>query len=219
MKKKIVDFSKFMLALIFSVSVYNASAQETDYDFSDDKTGTTIFYNVTVDEFPLEVAVAFGSYEYNSYSGVVQVPDRVVKDGWGYSVTSIWENAFAHSKDLTEVALPENIIEIGEGAFMSCAGLKKITPFNNVESIGMIAFFNCSSLEEITFGDKLSSIGDNAFNNCKALTSITIKSTTPPTIIGTLGKTKATIYVPADAVEAYKLAEGWNKMNILPIAE
>ena len=83
----------------------------------------------------------------------------------------------------------------------------------------MIAFFNCSSLEEITFGDKLSSIGDNAFNNCKALTSITIKSTTPPTIIGTLGKTKATIYVPADAVEAYKLAEGWNKMNILPIAE
>ena len=219
MRKKMVRISKLIMALIFSVSVCSMQAQETDYDFSDDKTGTTIYYNVTVDEFPLEVAVAFGSYDYNSYSGVVTVPERVVKDGWGYSITSVWENAFAHSKDLTEVTLPENVFEIGDGAFMSCANLKKISALNNVESVGMIAFFNCTSLEEITFGDKLSSIADNAFNNCKSLSSITIKAVTPPNIMGSLGKTKATIYVPADAVEAYKSATGWSSMNIQPIAE
>ncbi len=219
MKKKIAQLSKFIIASIFCAASYNVQAQETDYDFSDEKTGITIYYNVTVDEFPLEVAVAFGSYDYNSYSGVVTVPERVVKDGWGYSITSVWENAFAHSKDLTEVIFPENIIEIGDGAFMSCTNLKKISALNNVESVGMIAFFNCLSLEEITFGDKLSTIGDNAFNNCKSLSSITIKAVTPPNIMGSLGKTKATIYVPADAVEAYKSATGWSSMNIQPIAE
>lgn len=219
MKKKIAKISKCLFALIFCGSVYNAQAQETDYDFCNDKTGTTIYYNVTVDEFPLEVAVAFGSYDYNSYSGVVNVPEKVVMDGWSYAITSVWENAFAHSKDLTEVTFPENIKEIGDGAFMSCSNLKKVGPLNNVESIGLIAFFNCSSLEEITFGDKLSLIGDNAFNNCKSLNSITIKATTPPTIMGNFGKTKATIYVPTEAVETYKSTEGWSKMNILPIAE
>lgn len=219
MKKKIAKISRCLFALIMCGSVYNVQAQDTDYDFSNDKTGTTIYYNVTVDEFPLEVAVAFGSYDYNSYSGVVNIPEKVVMDGWSYTITSVWENAFAHSKDLTEVIFPINIKEIGDGAFMSCSNLKKAGPFNNVETIGLIAFFNCSSLEEITFGDKLSLIGDNAFNNCKSLNSITIKATTPPTIMGNLGKTKATIYVPADAVSAYQNAEGWNKMNILPITE
>ena len=219
MKKEIVKISKTLFALIFCMSVYNVNAQETDYDFSDDKTGTTIYYNVTVDEFPLEVAVAFGSYDYNSYSGVVNIPVKVVKDGWSYAITSVWENAFAHSKDLVEVTFPENIIEIGDGAFMSCSNLKKVEPLNNVESIGMIAFYNCTSLESIVFGDKLSSIGDNAFNNCKSLTSRTIKATTPPVIMGNLGKTKAIIYVPAEAVSVYQNAEGWNKMNIAPITE
>ena len=219
MKKRLTKISKYLFALILCGSAYNAQAQETDYDFSDDKSGTTIYYNVTVDEFPLEVAVAFGSYDYNSYSGVINIPVKVVKDGWSYAITSVWENAFAHSKDLVEVTFPENIIEIGDGAFMSCSNLKKVEPLNNVESIGMIAFYNCTSLESIVFGDKLSSIGDNAFNNCKSLTSITIKATTPPVIMGNLGKTKATIYVPFEAVSAYQNAEGWNKMNIAPITE
>lgn len=219
MKKRIVKLSKFILSSILCISAYNMQAQDTDYDFLDDKTGSTIYYNVTVDEFPLEVAIAFGSYDYNSYSGEVLVPEKVVKDGWSYAVTSIWENAFAHSSALTQVIFPENIAEIGDGAFMSCSNLKKVSSFDNVESIGMIAFFNCSSLEELVFGDKLSSIGDNAFNNCKSLTSITIKTTTPPTIFGNLGKTKATIYVPAEAVEAYKSAEGWKGMTIAPITE
>ena len=81
MKKRLTKISKYLFALILCGSAYNAQAQETDYDFSDDKSGTTIYYNVTVDEFPLEVAVAFGSYDYNSYSGVINIPVKVVKDG------------------------------------------------------------------------------------------------------------------------------------------
>ena len=135
MKKRIVKLSKFILSSILCISVYNMQAQDTDYDFLDDKTGSTIYYNVTVDEFPLEVAIAFGSYDYNSYSGEVLVPEKVVKDGWSYAVTSIWENAFAHSSALTQVTFPENIAEIGDGAFMSCSNLKKVSSFYNVESI------------------------------------------------------------------------------------
>ena len=74
MKKRLTKISTYLIALFLCSSVCNVQAQETDYDFSDDKTGTTIYYNVTVDEFPLEVAVAFGSYDYNSYSGVINIP-------------------------------------------------------------------------------------------------------------------------------------------------
>lgn len=211
------NIKKISFVCALFVAPLSLQAQDTDYDFSDEKTGSTIYYNVTADEYPLEIAVAFGSYDYNSYSGVVTVPEKVFKGGGLYAVTSVWENAFAHSKELKEVVFPENIKEIGDGAFMSCSNMTKVAPLNNVESIGMIAFFNCSSLKEITFGDKLSMIGDGAFNNCKSLQSIKIFAKTPPMIMGELGKTKATIYVPADAVQAYKSADGWSKMNILPI--
>lgn len=211
--------SKLFISILLSVISINCFAQETDYDFSDDKTGTTIYYNVTVDEFPLEVAIAFGSYDFNSYSGVVVIPEKVVKDGWSYAVTSVWENAFAHSDKLTEVQLPENIKYIEDAAFMCCENLKTVTPLNNIEEVGMIAFMNCISLESISFGDRLTLIGENAFDNCKSLKSVTIKSVTPPTLVGSFGKTAPTIYVPKKSVDLYKNSEGWNKLNILEITE
>ncbi|MBQ7819539.1 MAG: leucine-rich repeat domain-containing protein [Bacteroidales bacterium] len=219
MKTLKIIIAKLLLSISLSAITFNSFSQETDYDFSDDKTGTTIYYNVTVDEFPLEVAITFGSYDFNSYSGVVTIPEKVVKDGWSYAVTSVWENAFAHSDKLAEVQLPENIKYIEDAAFMGCENLKTITPFNNVEEIGMIAFMNCSSLESISFGDKLTLIGDNAFDNCKSLKSISIKSVIPPTLIGSLGKTAPTIYVPKESVNSYKNSVGWNKLNILEITE
>lgn len=211
--------TKLFISISLSVISINCFAQKTDYDFSDDKTGTTIYYNVTVDEFPLEVAIAFGSYDYNSYSGVVVIPEKVVKDGWSYAVTSVWENAFAHSDKLTEVQFPNNIFYIEDAAFMGCKNLKNVAPLENIEEIGMIAFMDCSSLESISFGDKLAVIGDNAFDNCKSLKSITIKSLTPPSLVGSIGKTTATIYVPKESIDTYRNAEGWKKMDIKEITE
>ncbi len=211
--------TKFFLSISLSAITFNSFAQETDYDFSDEETGTTIYYNVTVDEFPLEVAITFGSYDFNSYSGVITIPEKVVKDGWSYAVTSVWENAFAHSDKLTELHLPANIKYIDDAAFMGCENLKIVASFNNIEKIGMIAFMNCYSLESISFGDKLTFIGENAFDNCKSLKSITIKSSTPPTLAGSLGKTAPTIYVPKESVDTYKISDGWNKLNILEITE
>ena len=65
----------------------------------------------------------------------------------------------------------------------------------------------------------MTSIGKSAFSRCSGLTSITCLATTPPQLYERDGyyyspfddetQQKATLYVPAEAVNRYKTAEGW----------
>ena len=207
------------LAALFVITM-SAKGQEFDYDFSDDKTGVTIYYNVTSDEYPLTIAVANRDFNYNSYKGAITVPAKVFKGGGLYDVTSVWENAFAYSDSLTEVTFPESVTVLEDGAFIGCKKLKKITIPGNLESIGNAAFYGCSSLETITLAASLVQIGDEAFSGCSSLKSIYIQSETPPQISGSsLGKIKAVIYVPRGASEAYMTSDVWEKYKIVETEE
>lgn len=68
---------------------------------------------------------------------------------------------------------------------------------------------------EITLPESVTTIGERAFYYCDNLMTFYIKSSTPPTISGDgyLFYDVPTIYVPQDAVEAYKTAEGWSKYS------
>lgn len=79
---------------------------------------------------------------------------------------------------------------------------------NSVTSIEDCAFYGCSGLTSITIPENVTWIGNNALN-CYNLESITCKAMTPPTISFPGIGDKVIIYVPKDAVKAYKKDKNW----------
>ncbi len=67
-----------------------------------------------------------------------------------YNVTSIGNEAFMNSTDLTFVTIPSSVTSIGNNAFQSCSGLASVTIPNSVISIGNAAFNICPSLGSIS---------------------------------------------------------------------
>lgn len=88
--------------------------------------------------------------------------------------------AFAR-KALTEVTIPDSIIEIGQNTFNNCASLIKVNISANSQltTIGNNAFSGNSALTSIYIPKGVTSIGDNVFNNCGALEAITVASENP----------------------------------------
>lgn len=191
------------------------------------------------------VAVTSGD---SKYTGYVSIPSMIyLTHLWDYytaAVTSIDHQAFYFCTSLTGMNLPSSIDTIGAAAFYGCSGLQSISFGGNEKHIGDHAFVSCTSLENVTIPDGVPSLSTetfwkcsnlktvvigsgmrsmtSAFKACTSLTSITCKAMTPPSITSTTFDsdryTIATLYVPADAVEAYKSATYWkNFTNIKPI--
>ena len=126
------------------------------------------------------------------------------------SVTSIGAAAFSGCGGLTSVTIPNSVTSIGDHAFEDCRGLTSVTIPNSVTSIADYAFEYCTGLTSVTIPNSVTSIGGWAFSGCSGLTSVTIEAETPPT----LGDYNAfigdyPIYVPCNAVNAYKTASKW----------
>ena len=139
---------------------------------------------------------------------------------------------------LQEVQLHDDVTHIGEAAFCVCDSLAGITIPNSVTMIGSAAFYGCKALSTVMIGSGVTTIGDEAFLCCISLKEVTIpacvnmignrafyitgldsiycEATTPPTLGGEVFYTgldgfKGNIYVPTEAVEAYKKADGWKE--------
>ncbi len=129
------------------------------------------------------------------------------------SVTSIGDVAFRACSGLISITIPNSVTSIGGSAFSACSGLTSITIPNSVTSIGNSAFAACSGLISITIPNSVTSIDSWAFYDCTALVSLISYSTTPPTCwteaLDGINKNKCTLYVPAEAIDAYKAADQW----------
>jgi len=92
------------------------------------------------------------------------------------SVTEIKSQAFSNCK-LLDIALPENLIEIGKDAFFQ-SGLTTVTIPDKVKIIGSGAFMNCQALTSVTIPDGVTEIGGaaggGAFYYCINLTDVTM---------------------------------------------
>lgn len=116
------------------------------------------------------------------------------------TILSIGENAFYGDRNLTDVVLPEQLLEIGRGAFsytsikdirfplsltsigesaFSYTKLCSIALPDNIEDIPSCCFYACDSLKSIQWPKRLRSIGYRAFEGCEALTNFTI----PPSVV------------------------------------
>lgn len=153
------------------------------------------------------------------------------------AITKIGEQAFMNVARLTEVTLPEGVTTIGQSAFRRCSSLTKFLTPQSLKSIESSAFLRCDALSELILNEQLSTIGDDAFAYCSALTSVTmpaslqsigygafancsslttiiIEATTPPLLSDNVFQKinpEATIYVPIEATDKYKEAQGWKE--------
>src|ERR1035441_4459318 len=109
---------------------------------------------------------------YTGPGGAVTIPDTTN----GLPVTSIGDNAFAQSRRLTSVVIPDSVTRIGYRGFYDCTNLTSMTIGNNVNSIGNEAFEG-SGLTSVMIPNSVTIIGDEVFESCTTLTNVTIPTT------------------------------------------
>lgn len=103
-----------------------------------------------------------------------------ISDGNGksYTVTKIGEWAFNKCNSLTEVTIPNTVIEIDHQAFFYCSNLKKVTIHEGVKTIGPTAFIGCTQLTSITIPGTVTKM-DSAFSGSTALSQVTLTNGIP----------------------------------------
>lgn len=130
--------------------------------------------------------------DYTGTESEISVPETLDQ----YLIVGIGQEAFAWTRSLTTVKIPNSITTIGEEAFMNCENLQSINLTNHITNIGDGAFHGCeklksivipdsittiaastfalSGLESITLPNTITSIGEYAFEGCENLTGITL---------------------------------------------
>ena len=126
--------------------------------------------------------VTYKDNNYNSYSNVVNLPEKFTYEGVEYSVGSIGEYAFYGCRSLNSVNIPSSVTNIGIFAFSECNELTAVTIPNSVTTIGGYAFKGCRGLATIILPKSITSIELNTFEGCSSLKSVTI-----PNSVTTLG--------------------------------
>ncbi|GAP71437.1 leucine-rich repeat domain-containing protein [Candidatus Symbiothrix dinenymphae] len=109
-------------------------------------------------------------------------------------------------------SIPAGVVHIANDAFVG-SKLVSVTIPDGVIGIGSATFSDCSGLRSVTIPGSVTDIGERAFFMCRGLTSVANRNPVPQTIAGNVFSGvsigKLTLYVPAEAVEAYRAAEVW----------
>jgi hypothetical protein len=128
---------------------------------------------------------------------------------------------FNNHPSIEEITLGDKVTTIKTSAFRKCSGLTTINIPESVRSIGSGAFDYCSSLTTISIPEGVTSIEGGILRECPQLTDIYCYIKEPPALpTGDLVTNNAstTLHVPAESVDKYKAAKGWNFMrNIVAI--
>ena len=138
-------------------------------------------------------------------------------------MTIIGDRAFFYCSSLTSVNIPNSVTSIAEGAFSECSGLTSVTIPNSVKSIGELAFYNCSGLTSVAIPDSVTSIGGWAFELCENIENVyCYAEEVPSTDVDAFYNSdieKATLHVPASAIEAYKTTAPWSGFGTIKAIE
>lgn len=124
-------------------------------------------YTVNADEKSVTVSGTSGKPTQLTIESSISDKDK------NYTVTKIAMWAFNKCNSLTEVTIPNTVIEIDYQAFYYCPNLKKVTIHEGVKTIGQTAFIGCTQLTSITIPSTITNM-DTAFSGNTALSHVTL---------------------------------------------
>ena len=130
----------------------------------------------------------------------------------------IGDRSFEDCRHLTSLALPATLKRIGHWAFFQCLQLQNLVVPQGVTEIGDAAFYGCAYLNQVSLPTSVSQIGDYAFANCSKMSKMNVKAVVPPTVSDkTFDEVSLTmpVYVPDASVSAYKADAVWGRLNII----
>ena len=155
-------------------------------------------FSVNVNNFAPTAAVFMGCRRLTGTLNIIA--DEIPHDAFAFTgITSL----FCKANKTTRTT--------GGGAFYSCVELTRVE-MTDIKEIGSFTFNGCTALSLAIIGDTVTKIDSSAFLNCFSLARLVVKAATPPTLASNIlkGCSKLTaIYVPDEAVEAYKAATNW----------
>ena len=153
-----------------------------------------IYYQLTIYNDGSGVLSVQNNGSFNTYSGVVHIPDSVYYNGTWYPVTGVGYQAFKNSTGLTAVTIPEGVTMLLNESFAGC-----------------------TSLTSITLPSTMSSIYNNAFAGCTNLTSITCMRETAQSFnannFDASTYANATLNVPPGSKSSYQSTSAWSRFS------
>lgn len=147
------------------------------------------------------------------------------------SVKSIGKEAFYGNKDLIKINISDilawcnikfsdiaaNPLFCGGHLYLNGEEITNLVIPNCVTSIGNYAFGGYSDLTSVVIPNSVTSIGYGAFIDCSGLTRVYSLNFTPPNTesypFNNNVYQDATLYVPKEALTAYKNADSWKKFQ------
>lgn len=110
---------------------------------------------------------------------------------------------YNYNEPAGEMVIPEGIIGISDGVFNGCKEITGLHLSSTLRTLGSYAFYDCSNIETIISlipGERLFAVDTTVFGN--------------------VDKENCKLHIPAGALDAYKLTEGWNLFeNIIELSE
>lgn len=94
----------------------------------------------------------------------------------------IGEWLFAQNQQITSVTIPEGVVEIENRAFLGCKNITKVALPSTLKNIGYAAF-SCTGIKEIKIPEFITTISEDTFRDCQNLTSVIF-----PSQLKTIGK-------------------------------
>ena len=171
--------------------------------------GDAVFYECSSLEHA-ELSSKLESMGGNVFAGCINLTSVTINDGCAI----VGANAFANCVKLQSVSIPNSVTTLGNNAFSNCTALKLAYVGNGVRMIDIYTFSGCSSLETVRIGPNVTEICMFAFFSCPALKSFTCYTIAPPSLDETAFDAYTTaVYVPVDAVDAYKQDEVWSNFG------
>lgn len=204
--------------------------------YTDPATGVNYYYQVGI--------AASSVTKSPSVSGDIEILSHFTVDGSTYRVENIDKEAFRDCSNLTNVTIPNSVVNIGIGAFLrsgltsitipnsvtnigsgafeECHGLTSVIIPNGVTTISAGAFYACAGLTSITLPNSLIKIDRDAFSYCKALTEIYsyIENPFKVNCWFQVDLKKIQLYVPKGTMDKYQATGGWHEFtNIAEMGE
>ncbi len=131
--------------------------------------GFTALTTITIDEKNPKYSVIEGCIiDKTAKKLVLSNLEGYIPEG----IEIIGKGVFAGNNNITNITLPDTIVEIEARAFAGCENLKTVTLSKNVKVLGDEVFDGCKKLEKIIIPDSVEELGARAFRGCEKLQRI-----------------------------------------------